>query len=148
MGSAETKFKNLVEEVRKLTRQQAIKKRNVSPSGSTSSDCQRFKIYQETQKMKLTVWSMTGEVDGPQGTEQSGKHGYKTGWRRGDGHFFHHTFVRTLGLRLGLNTWSGAVPRAGPARRGKIVTRRALVKAPHGLTRISLRSASKPLALH
>ena len=81
MGNADTKFKNLAEEIRKLTRRQTIKKRNVTPL--ESSDCQRFKIYQETQKMKLTVWSMTGRVDGPQGTEQSGEQGYKTGWRRG-----------------------------------------------------------------
>ena len=46
------------------------------------------------------------------------------------------THVRTLDPRLGLNTWSGAVPRAGPAGRGNrdSVTK---MKAPHGLSHIS-----------
>ena len=84
MGNADTKFTNSAEEIRKLTRQLAIKKEKWTSLGS--SDCQRFEISQETQKMKLTVWSMTGRVDGPQGTEQSGEQGYKTGWRRGERH--------------------------------------------------------------
>ena len=112
----------MTEELWILTIQQAIKKRNVTLLGS--SDCQRFKIYQDTQKMKLTVWSVTGRVDGPQGTEQSGELGYKQ-------YGSEETDILGPQTLLGSNTGSGTdlprhmgtVPPAATGPTRQIVTR-------------------------